>query len=135
MRKSVFLIPLALAAMLPASAAIAQHADGEAALQKVLQGRVAGTPVSCLSLQTLGSSQNIDGTAIVYRTSGSRFYVNRSRGDASSIDSDDILLTRTVGSQLCRGDVVDLLDRYSRTPKGFVILGDFVPYDRAPRAK
>lgn len=135
MRNSVFLIPLAMAVMAPVSAATAQQTNGEAALQTMLAGRVAGAPVSCVSLPQLGSSNTIDGTAIVYRANGSRLYVNRPQNGGSSLDSDDILVTRTVGSQLCKGDAVDLVDRSSRAPKGFVILGDFIPYDRAPRSK
>lgn len=134
MRK-LFLMALVAAAAIPISAASAQQPDGDTELQKMLEGRVAGTPVSCLSLRQLGSSEVIDGTAIVYRTKGSRLYVNRPRSGASLLDSDDILVTRTSGSQLCANvDAVDMVDRSSYSPKGFVILGDFVPYDRAPRA-
>jgi hypothetical protein len=129
MRKSAFLIILAAAAAAPVSAAAPQPEKGEAALQQLLAGRVAGKPVSCLSLPQLGSSQVIDGTAIVYR-SGSRLYVNRPEGGAESLRSDNILVTRTSIGMLCNVDTVDLMDRSSRAWTGFVRLGDFVPYDR-----
>ena len=135
MRKSVFLIPMAIAAMIPASVATAQQTGGEAELQKMLAGRVAGAPVSCVGLRQLGSSEIIDGTAIVYRTNGSRLYINRPQSGASFLESDDILVTRTIGAQLCKSDAVDMIDRSSRGPKGFVILGDFIPYDRVPPSK
>lgn len=129
MRKSAFLIILAAAAAAPVSAAAPQHEKGEAALQQLLAGRVAGKPVSCLSLPQLGSSQVIDGTAIVYR-SGARLFVNRPRSDPGALRSDDILLTRSIGGDLCSIDTVYLLDRTSRMTRGFVTLGDFVPYER-----
>jgi hypothetical protein len=135
MRNSAIFIALAVAAVAaPVAAATPQHKQGEAALQELLEGRVAGKPVSCLSLPQLGSSQVIDGTAIVYR-SGSRLYVNRTRSDPSSLRSDDILLTRSFSGELCNIDTVYLLDRGSHMTRGFVTLGDFVPYERVRTPK
>ena len=105
------------------------QAEGEAKLAKLLEGRVAGKPVSCIPQRMLESSTTIDGTAIVYR-SGRRLYVNRPRSGADSLDSDQILVTRLTGSELCNIDTVKLVDRSSGFPEGFVILGDFVPYER-----
>ncbi|MEG3180801.1 hypothetical protein [Sphingomonas sp. LT1P40] len=113
-------------------AAIAQdkaYPKGEAELAKMLEGRVAGTPVKCLPTFAMDNSTVIDKTAIVYR-SGSKLYVNRPRGGADQLDDDDILLTKIYGSQLCNVDKVDLIDRSSRMWSGFVMLGEFVPYER-----
>lgn len=118
-----------LAAALPA-AAPARAPTGEAQLARLLEGRVAGKPVSCLTLSGITSSQIVDGVGIVYRV-GARLYVNRPRTDPNRLDGDDILLVRSFGSQLCRSDTVDLVDRNSRMWNGFVALGDFVPYTRA----
>ena len=49
-------------------------------------------------------------------------------------DDFDALLNRWAGPQLCRTDSLQLLDRTSRIPRGFVVLGDFVPYKKAPAA-
>ncbi len=58
----------------------------------------------------------------------------RTRGDgAKRLNRDDVLVTRTVGTDLCRLDVVQLLDRTSRIPRSFVSLGQFVPYTK-PKA-
>ena len=130
MRKSALLIALAIAAAAPVSAASPQHKDGEAALQELLAGRVAGKPERCVSLLRLGSSQVIDGTAIVYHSAGSRIYVNRPKNDASSLKSDDIMVTRTSNAELCDIDTVEMVDRNSHALTGLVMLGDFVPYDR-----
>ena len=56
--------------------------------------------------------------------------VNRPKGGAESLDDDDILVTKTTGSQLCSIDAVELRDRSSRMYSGFVSLGEFVPYRR-----
>lgn len=126
---------LALVATLsagPATAANNPKLTGEAKLAKMLEGRVAGKPVSCLPLNRAAQSTIIDGTAIVYR-SGSTLYVNRPT-NAQTLDRDDVMVTQTSMSQLCRLDVVQLHDRTNLFWNGFVGLQDFVPYRRADAA-
>ena len=119
-----------LAAVTLANPAIAARRDApDVQLQKMLVGRVAGKPVNCISLSGSNSSEIIDGKAIVYRV-GSRLYVNEPRSGAQSLHRDDIFVTRTIGSQLCSIDTVRLIDRGSRFPRGFVSLGQFVPYSK-----
>ena len=102
----------------------------EVRLERMLEGRVAGKPVNCINQRDIRSTEIIDGTAIVYRV-GSKLYVNHPRSGASSLDRDDILVTRSFGtSQLCRIDTVRLVDRAAMFATGFVALGDFVPYTR-----
>lgn len=117
-----------LAAASSALAATPTNPAGEAKLAKLLEGRVAGKPVPCINLRGSDSSQVIDGTAIVYKGPGGRYYVNRPRGGADSLRSDDVLVTKTVTAQLCNTDTVTLVDSLSRFQRGFVNLGDFVPY-------
>lgn len=127
------LIPALLAAVALAAAPAAnarEKLEPEAKLAKLLEGRVAGEPQNCLPLTSITSSQVIDKTAIVYRV-GSTLWVNRPRGGADSLDDDDILVTKTSGSQLCSIDAVQLRDRSSHMYSGFVSLGEFVPYRRA----
>lgn len=126
------LIPALLAAAAIAAAPAAnarEKLEPEAKLAKLLEGRVAGKPQDCIPLSTTRSSQIIDKTAIVYRI-GSTLWVNRPKGGAESLDDDDILVTKTIGSQLCSIDVVELHDRSSHFYSGFVSLGEFVPYRR-----
>ena len=126
------LIPalLAAAAIAAAPAATAREKLApEDQLAKLLEGRVAGEPQDSNSLSTARSSQIIDQTAIVYKV-GSTYWVNRPKGGAESLDDDDILVTKTIGSQLCSIDAVELRDRTSHMYAGFVSLGQFVPYKR-----
>jgi hypothetical protein len=127
MRKIALAIA-ATAALLsgPAIQAKAPRLTGEEKLAKLLEGRVAGQPVSCISLMNTRDTRIIDKTAIVYDT-GRVIYVNRPRYP-SSLDSDDIMVTRPTGSQLCRLDVVQMRDRSTFFYSGFVGLEDFVPY-------
>jgi len=119
-----------LAAVVLATPAVAAHRDTpDVQLQKALEGRVPGKPVNCISLSSTNSSRIIDGKAIIYRVGG-RLYVNEPRSGAASLRDDDILVTRTFSSQLCSVDMVRLIDRGSRFPRGFVSLGQFVPYTK-----
>jgi hypothetical protein len=98
-------------------------------LDKMLEGRVAGKPVSCISSWNTRDMEVLDKTALVYR-SGSTIWVNRP-ANAQDLDDDDVLVTKLHGSQFCRLDIVHTLDRTSHFQTGFISLGDFVPYKKA----
>jgi len=125
--------PLILfAALATAAPATAQDTErGQAELARSLEGRVAGEPVNCIQLSAIRSTRIINRTAILYDT-GTRLYVNRPSG-AEGLDDDDILLTKTASGDLCRLEIVTLLDRSSRMQRGSVGLGEFVPYSRPAR--
>lgn len=111
---------------------VAAAPSPEARLDRMLEGRVAGKPVDCIALSDIRSSQIIDRTAIVYEV-GNKLYVNRPRNGASQLDRDDVLVTNTVTGQLCRIDLVRLVDRNGRFPRGVVSLDSFVPYAKPAR--
>ena len=112
-----------------ADRAAATQARYDAKLAKALEGRVAGEPVRCIDMRSIRSSTIIDKTAIIYEV-GNKLYLNRPAGGASSLDSDDVLVTKTSSSQLCDIDIVRLIDRTNHFPTGFVSLGEFVPYSK-----
>lgn len=115
-----------VAGALSGPALATEKLTGEEKLAKILEGREPGKPVSCIPLNQANNSRVIDKTAIVYDV-GNTLYVNRPT-NADSLDSDDILVTKLTGSQLCRLDVVNLRDRGSMMFSGFVGLQDFIPY-------
>ena len=115
-------------AALPASASRVDE-RGESQLAKLLEGRVAGKAVDCITLRAIDDIEVADGTAILYR-SGGRLYVNRPTTDPSLLQRGDVLLTRSTGTRLCSLDTVRVLDQASHLPKGFVALGKFVLYSR-----
>lgn len=128
MRK-LALVAAALAALATGSALQAREKlTGEQQLAKMLEGRVAEKPVSCIPLSSSRDAHIIDKTAIVYDW-GNVIYVNRPR-DARDLDSDDIMVTDIHGSQLCSVDIVRMHDRSSFFYTGFVGLNEFVPYRR-----
>ena len=120
------LLPLA------AGAAAADRVSPEAELARAVEGRVAGAPVECIDARRFTSSRIVDGLAIVYSRTGGTVYVNRPDG-AGALDDWEALLVRQFGSRLCRGDVVTIFDPNTMRESGTVVLGEFVPYERARR--
>ena len=125
----VILTALAIAALAASPAWAKDKLSGEAQLAKLLEGRVAEKPVSCIPLFTGDDQTNvIDKTAIVYGW-GDVIYVNRP-SNVSSLNSDDILITHPTTDQNCSLDTVQLRDRSTHTYDGFVGLQEFVPWRR-----
>ena len=133
MRKALIAI-LTSAALVAPIAAEAKRMEPEAKLAKLLEGRVAGEPQKCIYLPTVRSTHVIDKTAIVY-DAGRTLWVNRPDNGASSLDDDDVLVTRLHSSSLCSIDIVQLQDRTSWFYSGFVGLGDFVPYRKVAASR
>lgn len=132
MRKHIgALAVLAAAAGLVAAPLQAARQSGEERLAKLIEGRVAGEPQSCLRYLGSRSLTIIDKTAIVYKA-GNKIWVNRT-AHPESIDEDDILVIRKFGSSsgLCRSDNITLADRHSGMFSGVIFLEDFVPYEKA----
>lgn len=124
----------ALATVAIGGVAEAKRPSPDQQLARMLEGRVAGEPRDCIFLPSIRGSQVIERTAIVY-DAGSVLWVNRPRNGATSLDRDDVLVTRTHGAQLCSIDVVQLVDRSSQIYNGFVSLGEFVPYRKVADAR
>lgn len=132
MRKIALAVLAAATLLTGATAQAGERRSPEERLARMLEGREAGQPVNCLSHWNTRDMQVIDGTAIVFRA-GSTLWVNRPE-NAEDLDDDDVMVTRTFGSQLCDLDIVRTLDRSGLFPNGFINLGEFVPYRRVQTA-
>ena len=135
MRKSMLILgtlAISLTSALPAPSAFAgDRPTGEQQLAKLLDGRVPGKSVSCISFSDQQDMKVIDKTAIVFGF-GQVLYVNRPT-NPGDLDSDKILVTKSSTGELCSVDIVTLRDRTDRMPSGFISLGQFVPYTRVPK--
>lgn len=127
----------ACAAALTAGPAIAHDGEGddtkteitkgEKKLAKLLEGRVAGEPVSCIRNYPSQNLQVIDKTAYVYGR-GRTIYVQRTM-HPEHIDDDDVLVLKTSnGSRICRPENITTVDRSTGMFNGVVFLDDFIPY-------
>lgn len=119
---------LALAAT-PALASAETPAErGEARLAKMIEGRAAGEPVSCIPALRSNRLTVIDHVGLVY-DAGDTIYVARA-SNPRSLGRNDIVVIDRFGSQLCKQDIVRTVDRYQHYTTGAVFLEDFIPYTK-----
>jgi hypothetical protein len=119
-------------AVVAASPAQEKRAAKEAAaLEKAIAGKVAGKPVSCISLSRSRSSQIIGENAIIYRVSNNALFVNKPVGGCSGLRKDRTLITRTPSDRLCNGDIARVVDLTLGFEGAACTLGDFTPYTNA----
>ena len=98
---------------------------------KELAGRTAGEPVSCLQVARIRSSQIVDATAIIYKESSRRWYVNQpDEGRCAMLNPNRIIITRTSTGQFCVNDIITIAEAGSPITYGACGLGKFVPYSR-----
>lgn len=102
---------------------------GEARLAEMLEGRVAGEPVRCISTFRSDTPQIIDRVALVH-DEGKTIYVARPE-NARALDTFDILvIERFSPSRLCAGDYMRMIDRTGGFMTGIVFVKEFVPYTK-----
>lgn len=106
-----------------------EQTEGEKKLAKLLEGRVAGEPTSCIRTPPNDRVRVIDDTAIVYGR-GKTIYVNRTSRPSDIDDRDTMVIRRFSGSQLCKTDIVTTIDRGSQMFSGVIFLSEFLPYTR-----
>ena len=111
-----------------------RSAQSQKQYDQLLAGKVAGAPLSCLPTFRSSDMVVIDERTVAFRDGSSRVYVNHMQGGCSNLGGPYALVTRTFGgSQLCRGDIGQVVDLTNHFTVGSCVFGDFVPYSR-PRA-
>lgn len=130
-----YLIASLTAVLVLGGCAISDEADrdrnrerAQERLEQLLEGRTAGEPRSCISTFNSRQLQVLHRTALVYE-SGDTVWVSRPE-NPDSLNARDIVVIERRGSQLCKHDIVRLVDQGSWFHTGVVFLGDFVPYRR-----
>lgn len=131
MRLLILLASACLAAGCTSDEPVDMTADDEAKLGAKLAGyEPAGPPERCVNMRDLQGNESAGETAIVFDGTGGRKWVNRPAGGCPSLEFGRALRTRTISSQLCRGDIATVFDPVSRIEYGGCGLGDFEPYRR-----
>ena len=128
MRVAPLLIMAAILAA-PVAAKPSSNERGEAALAKELKGYTPGKTQSCISIMEVNGQTIVDRTAIIFRTLGGKIYVNRPEG-AEFLRDDNILVFKPTGSQYCRLDLVQQVDRSTHMRGGAISLNDFTVYTK-----
>ena len=103
----------------------------QAELSRELAGRVAGAPQSCLPEYSTSQLNVIDNNTLIYRD-GRTVWVQRPRGGCSGLaNSGNTLVTRKFGtSQMCDGDISQVVDLRTGMLAGSCVFGPFVPYTK-----
>lgn len=100
----------------------------QAKLAKMLEGRTAGEPQTCIPGFAANRLEIIDGVALVYNAGGT-IYVSKPK-QPEQLGRDDILVVERYSGQLCYNDVVRTVDRYGGFMTGVLFLEKFVPYKK-----
>ncbi|WP_426264092.1 hypothetical protein [Sphingomonas sp. PWP1-2] len=106
-----------------------EAARDQVELDKQLAGLVPGKPQSCIDTFRYRDSTRV-GDRILYKNGRNDVMVNDTGGGCFGLRRGDAIITKTFGSQFCRGDIVRTADLITSTPSGSCSFGDFVPYRR-----
>jgi hypothetical protein len=98
-------------------------------LARLIAGRSAGPPQSCILSRPDFSLHAVDPTTITYG-SGSTVYVNRLGPCPGLKELSTIIIVTSSGGQYCRGDRIRANEPGSIIPGPTCNLGDWVPYRR-----
>lgn len=113
-----------------------RSAKGQAEYQRLIQGKVAGPPVSCLPSYRANDTIVIDEQTVAFRVAGgSQVYIAHMPGGCPNLgQANYVMLTKQFGSiGLCRGDIAQIVDPVNRITVGSCTFGDFTPYTKAGR--
>ena len=129
MKTLATLLAGAALAVTGASAVLAKSPEqNEAKLARLLEGRTAGEPVSCISALNSNRMEVIEHVGIVY-DAGDTIYVARPT-DPRQLGRNDVVVIDRHSSRLCTSDVIRTVDRYQGFTTGAVFLEHFVPYTK-----
>jgi hypothetical protein len=99
-----------------------------AKLDEALAGKVAGEKTSCINREPQTNLTVISNNVLLYRVSRTLVYKNELIGSCSGLTAGDTLITRSFGSQMCKGDMATTANLQNGITTGTCALGDFVPY-------
>ena len=101
-------------------------------LDKLLAGKVAGEPVSCISSFDSSRLEVLGDNTLAYRANKNLVYRNTLQGACRGLaQGDTLVMNRLISSQYCRGDIAHVVNLPSGAMSGSCALGDFVPYKTA----
>lgn len=123
---------LIAAALIAAPAAA--RTDPQQQLDRLLAGRTAGQPVDCINLFPTTRSTTIERQTVVYEVAGTR-YVARFAQGCPELGDNRVIVTRTPSSQLCRGDIAQIVETTPAFPVGSCVFDGFIPYRRTDRQR
>lgn len=98
-------------------------------LERALAGLNPGEPVRCLRHDQFNQIRTFQGT-ILYVAGRNRLWRNDVVGTCAGLRRGDIVVTRSFGSQVCDGDIIQTRSPTGGFLSGSCSLGKFTPYTR-----
>jgi len=116
----------------PPPSASMRTASGQRAYETLIAGKVAGAPMNCLPTYHQNDMSVIDGQSIAFRSGTRTAYLVRFTPGCELLDAGHYaLLSRQFGgTQLCRGDIQQVVDITNRMTVGSCTVADITPYSR-----
>jgi len=94
-----------------------------------LKGLTPGQPVTCIDQSRIRDTRKYTNT-ILYQFSPREIYRVTTTPGCTGLRYGDIIVSRTMTDQLCRGDIIRTVAPDRSGPTGTCALGSFVPYRR-----
>lgn len=96
---------------------------------RALDGKIAGTPVGCISSFQADAPLQLPNGGTAYRVSSTLTYVQDYGGQCAGVlDDNSYLIRRSALPQLCSGDIAQVVSRAGNFPIGNCVYSEFVPY-------
>ncbi|HEY0446095.1 MAG TPA: hypothetical protein VGD19_06545 [Allosphingosinicella sp.] len=105
-----------------------QTVRAEARLAQELRDKRPGRPQSCITRFEADRMSTVGDRTIVFRASPGLVYVNEPAGGCPMEGASRRLERRTIDTNLCRNEQLNVIDNATGAYFGTCILGDFVPY-------
>ena len=104
-------------------------AEAEAKLDRLIAGKVASQPISCLPHYRSNDMVVIDDSTVVFKNGRTLYRNDFQGGSCSNLGRFNYaLVSRISGTVLCRGYIAEIRDMSAGITVGSCVLGDFVPY-------
>lgn len=98
---------------------------------RLIAGHATGPGIRCLRLRSISGQTIIPPSTIIFNV-GAHTY-RSDVGPACPLDRDRAIVTRSIGSEQCEGDIFRVVDAVTRIDWGSCTFGKFVPWEAAPR--
>ncbi len=106
--------------------------SGQRAYENILAGKVPGPPINCLPSYNTNDTSIIDGHTLGFRIGTETTYIVHLGPGCELLGSGPYaLLTRQIGSsEMCRGDIQQVLDTMNHMTVGSCTISEIIPYTK-----
>ena len=104
-------------------------------LTRALDGKIAGEPRQCISRFRRNELEIVDRNTLLSKNGRNLVYRNDPEGGCGGLDPSRTIVTTSINGDLCRGDIVRVVDQTSGFLVGSCAFSDFVPYQPAGAAR